>query len=217
MTKIKICGVTSTEDAEMCLRAGADALGLNFWSGSPRRCDADTARDIAALAKGRACVVGVFVDAPTEEIRAVHDHVKFDAAQLHGAEDAHFIRVLGIPSIKALQAGGPGVLDALRFFEGPLFENSVVLLDAAVAGMVGGTGQMADWKVAGRVAKARRVLLAGGIRPENVAAAVTQVRPWGVDVASGVESAPGKKDPDKVAALVSAVRELHLSPRPEAG
>ncbi len=222
--KIKICGVTLAEDAVRIAAAGADFLGLNFWPGSKRRVDVEQAAAIAAAARAAGPVqsvasvqsvqsvpsvqiVGLFVDASAAEIAAVHARVELDVIQLHGAETpedtAAVARAAGRPVWKAIAAGAPGDLEHLAAW--PV---DAILLDTPTPGR-GGSGVPFDWSLA-RAARlrdpARRLVLAGGLHPGNVAEAIAAVRPWGVDVASGVEAAPGVKDAAKVAAFVAAAR-----------
>jgi phosphoribosylanthranilate isomerase len=207
--KIKICGVTLVEDAARVAAAGVDFIGLNFWPRSKRRVDADRAAALAAAARGAgpARIVGVFVDAAPAEIAAVHARVDLDVIQLHGAETpeaaAAAALAAGRPVWKALAAGAPGDLDALDAW--PV---DAILLDTPTPEK-GGSGVSFDWSLA-RAARlrhpARRIVLAGGLHAGNIAGAIVAVAPWAVDVASGVEAAPGVKDPARLAAFVAAVR-----------
>jgi phosphoribosylanthranilate isomerase len=207
--KIKICGVTLVDDAARVAAAGADFIGLNFWPRSKRYVDAARGAELAAAARavGPAAIVGVFVDATAEEIAAVHARVGLDVIQLHGAEPAEVAaavaRAAGRPVWKAIAAGGPGDLGGLDAW--PV---DALLLDAPTPER-GGSGRSFDWSLAAAARAqnpARRIVLAGGLHAGNVAAAIAAVGPWAVDVASGVEAAPGIKDAGKVAAFVAAVR-----------
>ncbi|UJR78821.1 Phosphoribosylanthranilate isomerase [Sandaracinus amylolyticus] len=201
MTAIKICGITRLEDAEHALSLGVDAIGLNFWPRSKRRVDHAVAREIVRRAKDRARVVAIVVDATRAEIADVRESTGIRWVQLHGDEDATFTRALLPWAYQAVRArGDEGFRIAMA---APGIE---VLLDASVPGEKGGTGMMADWSLAARVARARPLWLAGGLTAENVAEGIRVVRPMGVDSASGVERAPGVKDPAKVEAFVRAVR-----------
>lgn len=203
--EVKACGLTSVEDARMCVDAGVDALGLNFWPGTPRRVDTAVARAIVE-AFPRVESVGVFVDASLEEIRRLRDEVGFEWVQLHGDEDASVVEALGPKAYKALGIAGQDDLARVAAYPGPR-----VLLDARVPGaMPGGTGHTFDWALAVAVARERELTLAGGLTPTNVAQAIARVRPHRVDVASGIERAPGLKDPDLVHAFVQAVRATQL-------
>lgn len=201
MTAIKICGITTAEDAESALALGVEALGVNLWSGSKRRCSLEVARAIARLAEGRARVIAVVVDASIEEIARARAELGIEWVQLHGDEPDDVVRAAMPRALKAVRArGDAGYAEALR---APGIE---VLLDASVPGEKGGTGVRADWALAARVARERPLWLAGGLDAENVAEAIAQVRPMGVDVASGVERTPGQKDRAKLEAFVHAVR-----------
>ncbi len=202
MTSIKVCGLRSPEDAVACIEAGVDTLGLNFWPGTPRHVDVATARRIADAVAGRAALVAVFVDASLAEVERVRGETGIAWAQLHGDEPPEVVAALLPNAYKALRVGRDAVTERVRSYPGER-----VLLDAAVPGaMPGGTGHAFDWTLAAEVARERVLVLAGGLRPENVADAVRAVRPFQVDVASGAERAPGVKDEAKVRAFVAAVR-----------
>jgi phosphoribosylanthranilate isomerase len=203
MTRVKVCGVTSVADAQMCVDAGVDAIGLNFWSGSVRRCAESVAREIADAVAGRALLVGVFVDAPEPEIERLRAGVPLGCVQLHGAEPPALLARFLPHAYKALRVRDAGVLDEVRAFPG-----EHVLLDAYVPGAPGGTGATFDWTLAEQVARERKVTLAGGLTPQNVAQAVRAVRPFCVDTASGVESGPGIKDPALVRAFVERAKSV---------
>jgi len=202
MTKIKICGIKTIDGALAALDAGADMLGFNFYPKSPRHIDVGTCRDIMSVMRkyGQVIYVGVFVNASIEDIRATMDTCGLNLAQLHGDETSETVQSLYGKAFKAFR----GVPESLNGFAGE--DAPALLVDAAVKGAYGGTGVAADWKSAAELAKHYPILLAGGLTPENVAEAVRQVRPWGVDVASGVESVPGLKDAAKMKAFVKAVR-----------
>jgi phosphoribosylanthranilate isomerase len=197
---VKVCGVTSIEDARACVDLGVAALGLNFWAGTPRRVELEVARDVADELRDRVELVAVFVDADRAEIDRVREITGIRAVQLHGAESPDFVAALGPDAYKAV-----GVADARDVEAALAYPREKLLLDARVPGaMPGGTGHTFEWELAIEVARRRRLILAGGLHAGNVAEAVARVRPWRVDVASGVESAPGKKDLAKVAAFVRA-------------
>jgi phosphoribosylanthranilate isomerase len=203
MTAIKICGVTRVEDAAAIAAAGADYIGLNLWPRSKRHVTVDQAAELAAAARaaGPVKIVGLFVDAPTTEIQAAIARVAFDVVQLHGNERREDIAALGraVPIWKAL-AARPGL--SLEW------DVDALLLDTPTVGH-GGSGTTFDWSIAATARAAhpaRRLILAGGLGPDNVARAIAEVSPWGVDVASGVESTPGIKDLDLVAAFIAAAR-----------
>jgi phosphoribosylanthranilate isomerase len=190
--RVKICGVRSVEDARAAVDAGADFLGLNFVATSPRRVDVATARAIAA-AVGATPVVGVFVDAPRDEVCRIAADVPLAGLQFHGDESPDACRGWGQWTIKALRAR-PGDDVAAR---AAAYETTYLLLDAWVAGTAGGTGVPLDPACAADL-PAERLFLAGGLRPDTVAGAVRRVRPYAVDVASGVERSPGVKDHAKI-------------------
>jgi phosphoribosylanthranilate isomerase len=197
---VKICGVRTLEDALACHEAGADAIGFNFWRGSKRFVTVDAA---AAIARGLPPSLrrfGVFVDAPAEEVARVLALAVVDTAQLHGDESPGYCAAFGDRFVKALRLQGAASLDALDRYGGAL-----ALVDADAPGY-GGSGVRADWTLARAAANRRKVLLAGGLGPDNVAEAVRVVAPFGVDVAGGVERAPGVKDWKKVAAFVAAAK-----------
>ena len=204
MVRVKVCGVTSVGDAAMCLNAGVDAIGLNFWPGSVRRCEEKVAQAIAQLPRAKALLVGVFVNEQADEIRRLIDSVGLDCVQLHGEEPPDFLASFLPHAYKALRVRGPEILDEVRRFPG-----EHVLLDAYVKGVPGGTGATFDWSSALAVTKERKLTLAGGLTPDNVADAVRCVRPYCVDTASGVESAPGVKDPQRVRAFVARAKAAH--------
>ena len=203
MTKIKICGIRTETDALAALDAGADLIGFNFYPKSPRYIDVGRCRDIMSVMRrhGRVVCVGVFVNASAADICATLDTCGLNLAQLHGDEPPEMLSRLGGRGFKAFR-GIPSSLDGFTRKDAPAF-----LVDASVKGEYGGTGITADWEGAAELAKNYPFLLAGGLTPENVAEAVRKVQPWGVDVASGVEYAPGEKDANKMKAFVRAVRE----------
>ena len=201
MVRVKVCGVTTVDDAVGSVDLGAELVGLNFWRRSPRRCELSAARAIEETVCGRARVVGVFVDATAEEVRRVLGETGIGWAQLHGDEEPGVLEALLPGAYKALRVGTDGV-DAIAARYG----GEHLLLDASVPGMAGGTGRTFDWSHARALAGSRQLILAGGLTPENVAEAVRAVRPWAVDVARGVERAPGVKDLARVRAFVDAAR-----------
>lgn len=209
---IKICGLTTFEDAWHACQAGADLLGFNFYSGSPRHVSVDTARRIVADLRQRGAqvkMVGVFVNHSIDDVRDVDRVVGLDLLQLSGDEPPELVQALGRKAFKAVRPESPVSATAEgQRYAGLGAVEPALLVDARHAGTYGGTGQLADWQAASSLAAAHAVLLAGGLTPDNVAEAVASVRPWGVDVASGVESAPGRKDPAKVIAFVAAARSI---------
>ena len=210
MFRIKICGITSVEDALLAAEAGADAIGLNFYDKSPRFVTTERAKEICVALPANIVRIGVFVNSLPKGVAATVERVGLSAVQLHGDEGPDFLKALGkLPVIKAFRCK-ESTLDGVKAFLGLCNESShpsAILLDAHAPGNYGGTGQVLDW--AGLARERNKLLgipliLAGGLTPLNVAAAIRLVRPDAVDTASGVESAPGKKDPDKVRAFVAA-------------
>lgn len=207
--RIKICGVTTPEDARFAAEAGADAIGLNFYPQSPRFVSPTQAAAIVRALPPFTAPVGVFVGMPLRQVCAVAFQLGLRGVQTYDdqppTEDpfpfAH------VPAFRVKDATG---LDAVRRYVDAAREQgrppSAVLIDSHVAGQMGGTGHVAPWELLAGFDPDVPVILAGGLTPENVAEAITVVRPWGVDVASGVESAPGRKDPDRVVRFVQAVR-----------
>lgn len=206
---VKVCGLTRAEDIAACAAAGVDAVGLNLWPRSKRYVERARAAQLAREAPAGLLKVALFVDAPLEEVVAALTEEPFDVAQLHGDETPEYVAALaarvGARRVwKALRLRDARSLDAL---EGWAADR--VLVDADAPGK-GGSGLPADRALAAEAARRRPIVLAGGLSPSTVAEAVRVVRPAGVDVASGVERAPGIKDPDAVAAFVRAARELLL-------
>ena len=197
---IKVCGLTRREDVEAAVRHGATAIGFVFWPGSPRRVAPDVAAAIVRSLPAEVLTVGVFVDESLAVMRDVSATVGLRAIQLHGNEPSSYAQVLDFQVLKALGVG--------QVAEAPGWPaDTLILLDAIDPVSRGGTGTRVDWIAAADVAKSRRVVLAGGLTPENVSEAVTVVRPFGVDVSSGVERSPGIKDEDKVRRFVTEARQ----------
>jgi phosphoribosylanthranilate isomerase len=204
---VKICGVTTAEDAALVVAAGADAIGVNLWPGSKRFVEPAAARDVLAAVPAGVLKIGVFVDAPVEEVERRIDELGLDRAQLHGDEaPAHFGR-LDARLIRVVR-----VRDQASFEGEAGWSPALWLYDAFVDGF-GGGGVAAPWPLI--AAQARRpFLLAGGLTPANVAAAIVATNPDGVDVASGVESSPRRKDRAKVVAFIDAARAAGGQPGP---
>lgn len=200
---VKICGLTRVEPAIACVDAGADAIGVNLWSGSARRCAPDEARRIVEAIGDRARVVAVVVDEPLDALLRLREELGLEWIQLHGDEPAPVLEALLPSAMKALRVRGAIDRDVALAVPG-----DELLIDAHVEGLRGGSGVTADWSVAAAIARERRVWLAGGLTPENVEDAIRWVRPCGVDVASGVERAPGDKDLARVRAFIDAVRRV---------
>ena len=204
MVRVKICGITNWPDAQAACEAGANLLGFNFYDKSLRRVStADAAQIGTKLPKGVEAV-GVFVNASPAEIASLRSFVRFSAAQLHGDESAAVVSQVArnIPVIKAFRAGAGFPTSTLDAY----CDVFAFLLDGAHGSQYGGTGQTADWEFARSLVTKHRIILAGGLTPENVAAAIHCVRPYAVDVASGVESRPGKKDHTKLRDFIREVR-----------
>jgi phosphoribosylanthranilate isomerase len=200
--KIKICGLTNVEDALAAVEAGADLLGFVLWEKSLRHVTVERAREIARQLPPGTQRAGVFVDATVEQVMFSLRTCDFSALQFHGSETPSFCRQFGVMTIKAFRVRDA---DSLRAIAG--YDTDAFLLDSQVEGRLGGTGETFDWSLAAAAMKfGRPVFLAGGLTPENVAAAIRTAQPYGVDVSSGVESAPGKKDHRKMRDFVAAAR-----------
>jgi phosphoribosylanthranilate isomerase len=204
MIRIKICGITNLADAKAATDAGANALGFNFYEKSLRRVVTADAAQIRSKLPKEVEAVGVFVNAKPADINSLRAFVRFDTAQLHGDETPDIVsRVASsVPVIKAFRVDSNLALAALDRYS----DVFAFLLDGARAGQYGGTGQTTDWDFARRAAASRRIILSGGLKVENVAEAIRIVRPYGVDVASGVETKPGKKDHAKIKEFIEEVR-----------
>jgi phosphoribosylanthranilate isomerase len=209
---VKICGITSPEDAALAVDAGADAVGFVLWPASPRRVSPQLAAAIARELPDEVLRVGVFVDASRDEMARVADAAGLDLLQLHGDEPPEFLEGLPRPAIKAVRVGGGFAPEgALRYAA----KSAGILIDTRLAGeapLPGGTGVPFDWSlVKGLAERVPFLVLAGGLGPSNVAEAIGAVRPHAVDVSSGVESGPRRKDPGKVRAFVQAARAAAIA------
>jgi phosphoribosylanthranilate isomerase len=201
--QIKICGITNLTDALAAVDAGADALGFMFYDRSKRWVTSDVVAKITRELPPFTLRVGVFVDAPADIVRKTAEVCGLTALQFHGAESPDFCCQFSLPVIKAVRVADTSSLDQLAFYQ-----TSAWLLDSAVPDQLGGTGQTGDWGLARAATKlGRPVILAGGLTPENVKQAVREVRPYGVDVSSGVESTPGRKDSQRLKLFVRAARD----------
>ncbi len=205
--KVKICGITNISDAQAAIEAGADLLGFNFYTQSSRYIAPEKAREIAVhlrrSGEQRPLLVGVFVNSPLEEVRSILEIAQIDLAQLHGDEPVNVLEQLNGRGFKALRPTSETEAEIDAEWFAPHGPNApVLLIDAYRKDQYGGTGHTADWSIATKLAQQYPILLAGGLTPDNVAEAIRQVRPWGVDVASGVECAPGKKDVEKMRLFV---------------
>lgn len=203
--KIKFCGITSLDDAELAAAAGAWAVGLIFWPSSPRACAPDEATAIARMLKRKAEVVGVFVNPTLQEVAAMADAVQLTMLQLHGEEGPAFCaeaaRRTGCRVIKAARVRSGADIQALE-----PFRTDFHLLDSHAPGKPGGTGETFSWDLARAHRGKVPMILSGGLNQDNVAAGIEATRPYAVDVASGVELSPGRKDPAKLQAFAEAVR-----------
>ena len=201
-TRVKICGITNLADALAAIAAGADALGLNFYEGSPRYISLKTAAEISKQLPPFVMRAGVFVNADEDLVTRAIGECGLSLLQFHGDEPPECCAQFGLMSMKAFR-----IRDEKSLEELPKFQTDAYLLDAYSSDARGGTGEKFNWDLAIEAQKfGKPIFLAGGLTPENVADAVRKVRPFGVDVASGVESAPGKKDAAKVRAFIQAVR-----------
>jgi phosphoribosylanthranilate isomerase len=216
MILVKICGITNWPDAKAACDAGANMLGFNFYEKSLRRVSTVEAATMRAKLPSGVQAVGLFVNAKPAEINSLHAFVRFTAAQLHGDEPPGIVSEVSrtVPVIKAFRVAADFPLSTLDKYH----DAFAFLLDGSRAGQFGGTGASADWNVARRAVAAHRIILAGGLTPENVGAAIRSVRPYAVDVAGGVESKPGKKDHAKLQAFIEEVRRIERElEAPQAG
>jgi phosphoribosylanthranilate isomerase len=214
-TRIKHCGITSLADAELAVEHGAWALGMIFWPQSPRACAPDVAQAVSSRLRRQVEIAGVFVNATLDEIAALAEMVPLSLVQLHGDEGTMFCaevaRRTGTRVIKAERIRSKADLQALQAFRSVDYH----LVDAHVEGLRGGTGQTLDWGLLEGRESEVPLVLSGGLTHENVGEAVERVRPFAVDVASGTESAPGVKDPEKLRAFAEAVAAADPEPEPE--
>jgi phosphoribosylanthranilate isomerase len=204
VTKIKFCGLTDPVDAEAAIAAGAWALGVILWPGSPRRCRPEVAAEIAAAHRRHAQIAGVFVNATLDEVTRAADQIGLTLLQFHGDEGPVFCaeaaRRTGCRVIKAARVRSGADIQALS-----AFHTDFHLLDSYRKGVPGGTGETFAWELAGAHRSRVPAILSGGLSPDNVADAIATVQPYAVDVASGVEISPGRKDHDKLWAFAAAV------------
>jgi phosphoribosylanthranilate isomerase len=217
---VKICGLTYVDDALLAAEAEADLLGFILYPKSPRYVRPERVQDIVARLSSltrRPLLVGVFVDEPVDDVRRVLDECGLDLAQLHGSEPPAEVALLTPRAYKTIRPQSRGEAEAaVAAYAGSMAEAGFMpsppgtpefLIDAYHPWRLGGTGRMADWHAARVIARRHRILLAGGLTPDNVAQAIAEVQPWGVDVSSGVEVAPGRKDPARLRAFVAAARQ----------
>ncbi len=199
--RVKVCGICRVEDAQLAVSLGAAAIGFIFWPESPRYCEPDRAQAIASALPPHITLIGVFVDQPVEQVIQIAAEVPLGAVQLHGSESLSDFDRVRQPLIKAVPVTPELQLTTVD----DLPDGVTVLLDAHDPIRRGGTGRTIDWKIAAAVAARRRTILSGGLNAANVREAITEVRPHMIDVSSGVESAPGRKDAGKLEAFFAAV------------
>jgi len=199
--KVKICGIRSLEEAEAAINAGADALGFNFWPNSPRYTTPGAAKAVIGALSPIVSFVGVFVNDEAKRIAEIAAELNLNAVQLHGDEPPEFCESLSaIKTIKAIRVGQDFDLNVIK-----RYATCMVLLDSNIKGSYGGTGQRFDWRIAIEAKQLARIILAGGLNSDNVWDAITHVRPAAIDVCSGVESEPGRKDFDKLTRFMAIV------------
>jgi len=201
-TKVKICGITNLADAQAAVAAGEDLLGFIFHEKSPRHLTLSAVAEITRRLPPEVLRVGVFVNAPENLVTQAAQTCGLNLLQFHGEETPEYCQQFGLMTLKAFRMAGPEVLAEL-----PKYDTTAYLLDTYIPGEPGGTGRKFNWELAVAAQKfGKPIFLAGGLTPENVVAAVAQVRPFAVDVSSGVEAAPGKKDHDQVRDFIQRVR-----------
>ena len=208
-TRIKICGMTDLVRVREAVAAGVDALGFIFAPASPRRLEPEQARELISSLPPFVDAVGVFVNEEQGMIRDIAQYCGLTMVQLHGDEDPAFCRAMPVRVLKAIRVGEQSRAADLAPYRGAV---SGFVLDTYRRGQVGGTGQTFDWQLVAQLAPPAPVILAGGLTPDNVAAAISQVRPFAVDFNSGLETAPGRKDPALMRRAVAAVRQADLLP-----
>ncbi|MBW2645396.1 MAG: phosphoribosylanthranilate isomerase [Deltaproteobacteria bacterium] len=200
-TKIKICGITRLEDALLAADLGADALGFIFAE-SPRQVVPETARKIISLLPPFVNSVGVFVDEEQESVREIAAYCKLDLVQLHGNESSGYCKALDLKALKVIRVKDEKSIESMASYRGTV---QGFLLDTYVKGLPGGTGKTFNWELAKQAKKYGPVILSGGLNPDNICEAIEKVKPYGVDISSGVEASPGIKDPDKLKLLFSNI------------
>ncbi len=205
MIRIKICGITDLNDALKAADLGADALGFNFYPKSPRLVSAQKAKEIIRKLPPFLVQVGIFVNESSEGVRKIADSTRIQAIQLQGDESPDFCSQFSQPVIKAIRIKNQDSLKVIKNYQVSAF-----LLDSYSPGYYGGSGKAFDWSLAMEAKKYGRIVLAGGLNPDNIAEAIREVMPYGVDVCSGVEKEPGKKDHEKLREFIRTVRSLNI-------
>ena len=208
MVYAKVCGITNVEDAQLAVEFGASAIGMVFWPESPRFVDPKKAAMVRSVLPPSVIPVGVFVDQSVSYVRRVAEIVHLGAIQLHGCESYVYCQSIGLPIIRAVSIENGKMMTALS----DVPETATVLLDAHDPVKKGGTGKSIDWEFARSVARSRKIILSGGLRPETVALGVKTVHPFGVDVSSGVEQYPGRKDPARLRSFFKALASVEAGP-----
>lgn len=203
MTLIKVCGLTNLADALTAVEAGADFLGFNFYEKSPRSIQAQDAWEICQELPAAIQKVGIFVDAAEIFVQEVSQLIGLDYLQFHGDETPYYCEQFATPYWKAFRLKDEKSLELMEKYQPDAY-----LVDAYQPGAWGGTGKVANWDLAVEAKKLGRLVLAGGLNPDNVAEAIAAVEPWCVDVASGVESAPGKKSPEAIEQFIKNARKI---------
>ena len=203
-TRVKVCGLCSPTDARAAARAGADALGVILVPGSPRHVTIAEAAAIFEAAPASLKRVGVFVDSPLEDVAAAAVSLGLSAVQLHGSESPGYCRRLQVPVIKSFRVGAAFDPRRVEQYRGVV---AAILLDTLVEGVAGGSGRAFDWESVAGMPHVAPLVVAGGLAPSNVGAAIRALRPCAVDVSSGVEETVRHKDPERLAAFITAVRE----------
>lgn len=218
-TRVKVCGITRLEDAELAVELGAWAVGMIFYEGSPRSCSLDHAREIVGSLRRQVELCGVFVNAHLDHVLKLSDELGLSMLQLHGDEGPSYCsevaRRTGARIIKAAQVSGPGEVRDIERFHVDFHLLDAVSRASARRGLRGGTGESFDWALVSARSSRVPLILSGGLRAENVGGAIAAVHPWAVDSASGTEASPGQKDPVKLRAFFEATRAA--APEPAGG